>query len=229
MIAKRSAFRGSPVGLMVFSLILVGCAAATATSKPTAGQSISVSPTKEVPVSQGCNWYGEPRFTQTGIEPVKMASATTGWARGGRRTTDAGAHWLDVSPPALRQDAPADFAKRAKQPPGYLEFYLDGNHGWQVRSYSSAASPTAPCTFDHVLTFGTADGGRTWYQSQPIRAVSRAGSLYPQTVFFSDSVHGWLLFDTGPTLSTASRDHPKALDSTRQRMEAGTGSRSRIC
>ena len=110
---------------------------------------------------------------------VKMVSTTTGWALGGLQTTDGGAHWRDTSPSALRDDAPTNLATTL-YPPGYADFYLDAAHAWEVRSYASSTS----CV-DHISVFVTADGGRSWQQSEPIgdgaklRAEARDKSFKP--------------------------------------------------
>jgi photosystem II stability/assembly factor-like uncharacterized protein len=120
--------------------------------------------------------------------PVKMGSATVGWAKGGLRTTDGGAHWRDVSSSALREGSNA-----ALYPPGYTDFYLDGDHAWQAAIYGANAS----CS-DHVTTFATADGGKTWQQSQPIALHLPGGYQAGIQMGFTDAQSGWLWLPTGP-------------------------------
>ena len=120
-----------------------------------------------------------------------MTSATTGWYGGALRTTDGGAHWRDVSPPAMRADSPSDAGPRP-YPPSYAEFFLDSNHAWVARSYSSASS-----CFDHVTVFSTSDGGRTWEESAPIAAAIQLDTYLQQQITFLDPQHGWLMVMAG--------------------------------
>jgi len=132
-------------------------------------------------------------FTQLGagngaIWPVKMASATIGWAKGGLRTTDGGAHWRDVSPSALRGGAATPL-----YPPGYTESYLDGDHAWQAAVYGSKTS----CA-DHISTFATADGGKTWQSSDPIALTLPAGyQTGAVQIGFTSPLAGWLWVPKG--------------------------------
>jgi photosystem II stability/assembly factor-like uncharacterized protein len=146
---------------------------------------------KQVPAMPCSGHYGPPGYGPgSGLKPVKMASSAIGWAKGGLRTTDGGAHWRDVSPPALREGASTPL-----YPPGYGDFYLDGDHAWQAGVYGSKSS----CT-DHVSTFATADGGKTWQQSAPVTVSLSAGDQVgaPQIGFTSPQV-GWLWVPTGPS------------------------------
>jgi photosystem II stability/assembly factor-like uncharacterized protein len=138
-------------------------------------------------------------FTQLGpgngaVWPAKMASATIGWARGGLRTTDGGAHWRDVSPPALRGGSATPL-----YPPGYTESYLDGDHAWQAAVYGSKTS----CA-DHISTFATADGGKTWQPSDPIVLNLRAGyQTGAVQIGFTSPLAGWLWIPMGAQTSGA--------------------------
>lgn len=122
--------------------------------------------------------------------PARMLSATTGWAYGPMRTTDGGAHWLDVSPPSI----PA----RSNQND---EFFLDATDAWVAETASSSKA-----CIDHVITFRTADGGQTWQQAAPIPvrfAVSTdviwTGVVnHASWLDFIDAQHGWLLLGSGP-------------------------------
>ncbi|HEX9099881.1 MAG TPA: YCF48-related protein [Candidatus Dormibacteraeota bacterium] len=160
---------------------------------------------KRVPTAPPCS-----NFTQLGygngnaVLPAKMASATTGWARGGLRTTDGGAHWRDMSPAALRGGSVTPL-----YPPGYAESYLDGDHAWQAAVYGAKTS----CA-DHVSTFATADGGKTWQPSGPITLNLPAGyQTGVVQIGFTSAHDGWLWvpsgaqtngsFDMGPSTSQA--------------------------
>jgi photosystem II stability/assembly factor-like uncharacterized protein len=150
-------------------------------------------PAKPPPVVQVPGTATCPSYNQLPVpggsdapHPVTMSSATTGWAMGGLRTTDGGAHWRDVSPPKLREDSPTQFATTF-YPPGYADFYLDANHAWEARSYS-----TATLCYDHIATFRTADGGRTWQQSDPIALNLKPGWGASAQLVFVDPRNGWL-------------------------------------
>jgi photosystem II stability/assembly factor-like uncharacterized protein len=144
---------------------------------------------KQVPTVSCTNNY-----TQLGpgngnqLLPAKMASPAIGWAQGGLRTTDGGLHWRDLSPPALRAGSASPL-----YPAGYTDFYLDGNHAWQAAVYGSKTS-----CFDHVSTFATADGGRTWQQSTPIVLNLPAGyQTSAIQIGFTSAQEGWLWVPTG--------------------------------
>src|SRR5579864_8846802 len=116
-----------------------------------------------------------------------MSSTSIGWSTGALRTVDGGAHWHDVSPAAMRADAPRGSGARA-YPPAYSDFFLNAEHAWMARSYSSATS-----CFDHETVFLTSDGGRTWSKSAPIDAPVRADSSLQLILEFIDPRHGWLM------------------------------------
>ena len=191
MINKAGTFVGTSLGPALLAVNLAACAATAGAPSATPGQSLPVSPTPATLTSEACGGFVESRFTQSGLEPARMLSPTIDWGTGGMRTTDGGAHWYDASPPGLRRDAPSDFARQASNPDGYAEFYLDGNHGWVSRFFSS----TTGCD-DLVVTFGTSDGGHSWYESAPVKPTQARG-LSTIRLFFTDARHGWFLVDAG--------------------------------
>jgi photosystem II stability/assembly factor-like uncharacterized protein len=119
--------------------------------------------------------------------PVKMVSATTGWASGPSRTTDGGSHWSNAGPPVLTDRAS-----------GHSEFFLDGTHAWVAQAEGSLTA----CA-DQVAVFGTADGGRTWQQGQSIGSplpdhnALQAGTWSPFLTFL-DAQRGWLYIRVNP-------------------------------
>jgi photosystem II stability/assembly factor-like uncharacterized protein len=130
--------------------------------------------------SAQCDSYVPPGSTPI---PVLMEPGGTGWAKGGLRTTDGGATWRDVSPSALRENI-----KTAYYPSGYTDSYFNGDHAWQAGVYSSQNS----CA-DHVTTFGTADGGRTWTHSAAIPLQVPAGHRFAGLELdFISADTGWL-------------------------------------
>jgi len=113
---------------------------------------------------------------------VKMVSPTAGWSVGARRTTDGGATWSKVAPPA---------------PPGQSvsegEFFLDADHAWIVKAVGSKTA----CA-DHFVVSSTSDGGATWHAGTPVAVklanpqVMLIGGWAP-IVDFVDAEHGWVL------------------------------------
>jgi hypothetical protein len=130
------------------------------------------------------------QWASSPARPAKMLSSTTGWAYGPMRTSDGGAHWVDVSPPSI----PGRTNKND-------EFFLDATHAWVAETASSSKA----CV-DHVVTLRTADAGRTWQQASPIPVryatptdVIWTGKTNHASWFsFVDAEHGWLLLGTGP-------------------------------
>jgi hypothetical protein len=164
-----------------------------------------VLPLPHIPLTAGgatCFPYG-PAFGNIGAPPpaspgpviVKAVDPLTMWAKGGLLTTDGGAHWIDTSPAALREDAP-EGTPRSYLPPDYVDFYVDAGDGWMARSYNYGSS--IHC-YDHVRVFRTSDGGRTWQQSDPIAVQTVPGSAgLGLRLFFINSRHGWLEVNTNP-------------------------------
>jgi photosystem II stability/assembly factor-like uncharacterized protein len=122
--------------------------------------------------------------------PVKMVSWTTGWAAGALRTTDGGAHWLNVAPPTIPDRSS-----------GAAEFYLDASHGW----VAEAAASSKACV-DHVVVFSTVDGGQTWQESAPISVTVKSAldqiwlpDYLPMghSLDFVDPQHGWMVVQAG--------------------------------
>lgn len=115
------------------------------------------------------------------LTPVDMVSASTGWAAGGWRTTDGGAHWSDVAPPSV--------ADRAL---GYSEFFLDATHAWIAETAGSATA----CS-DRVVVLTTSDGGATWERAGIVRSQLPAPSAdspgdWKLALDFIDPSDGWL-------------------------------------
>jgi photosystem II stability/assembly factor-like uncharacterized protein len=116
--------------------------------------------------------------------PVKMVSATTGWAAGVLRTTDGGSHWSSAGPRPL-PDRSA----------GHSEFFLDGTHAWVAQAVGSSTA----CA-DHIVVFSTFDGGVTWQQiaglsMQLLTPTDTVSGGWLPTLDFVDPQHGWLLIE----------------------------------
>lgn len=111
---------------------------------------------------------------------VSMMNATTGWVdidQNGhpKRTTDGGAHWTDVSPPALFVGGPNS------------AYFLDADHAWVMSaSWGSTVQ---------LVSQRTIDGGRTWQQGARVTFQVGAVSMpdeYSLLLDFLDPEHGWL-------------------------------------
>jgi photosystem II stability/assembly factor-like uncharacterized protein len=138
---------------------------------------------KQVPATPCSGMYREPFNGPVDVWPVKVASATTAWARGGLRTSDGGAHWKDVSSTALREGTVT-----ALYPPNFADFYLDGDHAWEAAIYGSKTT----CS-DHVTVFATADGGQTWQPSGSIALNLPSGNFADALQLgFTSAQSGWL-------------------------------------
>ncbi len=117
-----------------------------------------------------------PYYQEYGLDLVRMTSSTTGWARGGLRTTDGGKTWRDVSPPTLPGN-----------PDRHLEFYLDADHGWQGQIFP-----------DRLVLFRTADGGKSWEQAAPVHVAAKNPVGLYGLLSFVDAQRGWLLTESWP-------------------------------
>lgn len=96
-------------------------------------------------------------------------------------------------PPSLWDDAPSAFARQSLYPPSYAGFYLDGDHAWAARAFRSVSS----CS-DHLVTYATADGGKTWKQSAPLYLRLEAGlQATAPLLYFGDPQHGWMVVFAG--------------------------------
>jgi photosystem II stability/assembly factor-like uncharacterized protein len=130
---------------------------------------------------------------------LQMTSASTGWAlrwtvspwstQAGylvpARTTDGGRTWTSVTPPAARALLATPFAQVVLQA-------LDGERAWLA--VTPATTDSSPPHLTEV--FATADGGRTWTESAPLK-VSAPASL----LSFADPEDGWLLANYGGSMN----------------------------
>ena len=132
---------------------------------------------------------------------LQMVSARDGWALAwasnpgsplpaGKmlvRTTDGGRTWMPVTPARARPLLASDRNSVILQA-------LSASRGWLAVTFDMSQSGYGihPA---HTVTFGTADGGRTWTRSAPIHAPGYASSLA-----FTDATHGWLLQSLGAAM-----------------------------
>lgn len=145
-------------------------------------QPVPVRPPQQAPAAPpGCPSWSDPSGSDQWLWPTDLASGGVAWAEGGLRTTDGGAHWREVSSAALHA------GNTGLYPPGYAEFYLDGNHAWQAGVYGTATS-----CFDHIAVFGTRDGGKTWQSSPVLVDVPSGYDVGKMQIGFLDGQSGWL-------------------------------------
>ena len=126
------------------------------------------------------------------LRSLQMTSTTTGWAlyysknpnsSSGvfmllARTTDGGRTWTDVTPASgLPMLATPD-----------AEQVLDPVNGEDAYLAVTGATEESNTSVNTTVVFATTDGGRTWTQSAPLRAVSTASQ-----VSFADPQHGFLM------------------------------------
>ena len=119
----------------------------------------------------------EPVFSG-GPPSLQLMSNGVAWFSAGQnvyRSTDGGAQWTNVSPPAESGVSEAAFA-------------LDSAHAWVAVPMTQTSQPWNAVTF-----YATGDGGRTW---QRLGSFPIAGSWLHQ-ITFVDSSHGWLLVSLG--------------------------------
>jgi photosystem II stability/assembly factor-like uncharacterized protein len=156
---------------------------------------VPIGPHRHAQAGIGCPAWGNNSYGGFTPPADTMTSESTGWSSGLLRTTDGGAHWHDVSPAAMRSDAPSGTDPKT-YPPSYVDFFLGSDHAWLARSYSSPTS-----CFEHLTVFMTSDGGKTWRTSSPILAPITADRDLQLVLDFVDDQHGWLMVLAGGRLA----------------------------
>jgi photosystem II stability/assembly factor-like uncharacterized protein len=123
--------------------------------------------TSQCPVSQG---------------PLRMFSATTGWAKGPYWTTDGGRHWTYAGPPNTGVGV------------GVTQFFLDADHAW-VAVVGGSGQEMA----NHVAMFSTVDGGHSWRHSAEMAVKpARADAALWTYICFLDPQNGFLALQSVP-------------------------------
>ena len=119
-------------------------------------------------------------YPLTGGASMHMINASTGWAAGSGtdrilRTTDGGAHWIDVTPQAAKAGV-------------WITYVLDANRAWLASSLGAGSG------LDFSVTiYRTADGGHTWQQAGQVAPDEG----WPGSMDFVDSNNGWLYVNQG--------------------------------
>jgi photosystem II stability/assembly factor-like uncharacterized protein len=125
------------------------------------------------------------------LDSLQMVSARDGWALAWTsdpasplpaglipvRTTDGGHDWTAVTPAEARP------------------LLVPGRSGAILQPMSASRAWLAVTAHGGTVTFGTADGGRSWTRSSLVRAPGDA-----RWVDFTDPAHGWLLQDLGAAM-----------------------------
>jgi len=182
-VAASGLFPGNQVGSFLFIDAMTG--SANVSGSPVAwwtydgGKTWSPPGTNRAIGNVICRQPSDPG-AGTGPTAVKMVSATAGWAAGGRRTTDGGATWTNVSPPKAKNSTS-----------GYGEYYLDATHAWVAEAVGSSSA----CA-DQFVVFSTADGGTTWNEGSLTHVkldphFTLTGN-WTMSLDFLDRDHGWL-------------------------------------
>jgi photosystem II stability/assembly factor-like uncharacterized protein len=193
---------GRPWWVAAVVLLAAGCASvgsnaagvgvgATARTSPSASSSTTGSAPQTTLAAQ--TGAARKRYGPIWLQSLQMTSPTTGWALYYSknpnsssevfmllaRTTDGGRTWTDVTPaPGLPLLATP-----------YAEQALDPVNGEDAYLAVTGATQESNNSVNTTVVFATTDGGRTWTQSVPLRAVSTASQ-----VSFADPEHGFLLF-----------------------------------
>jgi photosystem II stability/assembly factor-like uncharacterized protein len=132
------------------------------------------------------------------LDSLQMTSATTGWALrwtqspavvddgylAPARTTDGARTWTSVTPAAARPLLATPDAQAVLRA-------LDSQHAWLAVTAATTDSSSVHLT----EVFATADGGRTWTESAPLKVPD-----YAYFLSFADPEHGWLLIAYGGTM-----------------------------
>ncbi len=152
--------------------------------------------TKNVPANQTTTSHATARASWG------MVSGMVGWEQSSwvdvnglhhiLRTTDAGAQWTDVSPPA-NIFAPEGKGSVFAVGGSATVYVLDSDHLWLGQIAPGAG-------FSQVTTLATADGGRRWKRGESLRASGPSStSTCPGCasagliLYFLDANHGWML------------------------------------
>ena len=121
---------------------------------------------------------------------MKLLNENDGWIAGAGKvltTTDAGAHWRDVTPPASKTLDGAPTLPIQSGSGSVSAYFLDRETAWVLTVDPNSSADSV------AIVWLTADGGRTWSQGSFPRFdeynwPDRAG------ITFADRLHGWIAF-----------------------------------
>jgi len=188
---------GQDKGAYVLAAVLLaaGCGTVPARGQPAAP------PPAASGLSEPSGWpaaSGSQAAAAIWLDSLQMTSASTGWALrwtqnpavvddgylAPARTTDGARTWTSVTPPAARALLTTPDAQAVLQA-------LDGQRAWLAVTAATTDSSSVHLT----EVFATADGGRTWTESAPLKVPD-----YAYFLSFADPEHGWLLIAYGGTM-----------------------------
>jgi photosystem II stability/assembly factor-like uncharacterized protein len=190
-----------PWWVAAVSLVVAGCAGLSSNAAgagPGAAGTVRTSASASASVAKTAAPADtlRPQAKPIWLRSLQMTSATAGWSlyySGDPNssspafpllgtTTDGGRSWTDVTPAAARPMLATPDAEQVLDPVGGERAYL------AVTSATQESSSTVNTT----MVFATADGGRTWTKSAPLRAESTVSQ-----VSFASPQQGFLLFGGG--------------------------------
>jgi photosystem II stability/assembly factor-like uncharacterized protein len=173
-----------PFILLLLCILLIRCSVPQTTTPSSEPElpthSVEPSATRENPTQPP----PKPTFITTiEIPYLRMFDENQGWGIGGilgtketiLRTRDGGLTWTEANPPE-------PMTSGVSPRPFMIGFFLDPNHAWVRNSHSTRV-------------WRTNDGGQTWDSSElPDIEFFHPSEIFPDTIFFTDSQHGWLIF-----------------------------------
>jgi photosystem II stability/assembly factor-like uncharacterized protein len=188
---------GQDKGAYVLAAVLLAAGCGTV---PARGQSAAPPPAASGS-SEPSGWpaaSGSQAAAGIWLDSLQMTSASTGWALrwtqnpavvddgylAPARTTDGARTWTSVTPPAARALLTTPDAQAVLQA-------LDSRRAWLAVTAATTDSSSVHLT----EVFATANGGRTWTESAPLKVPDYASFLS-----FADPEHGWLLIAYGGTM-----------------------------
>jgi photosystem II stability/assembly factor-like uncharacterized protein len=179
------------------ALLAAGCGTGSIAGSVTASQ--TPSRTASPATSPGAVHASAPTAGKAlWLQSLQMSTSSTGWALhfpGNPsnapvgtptllvRTTDGARTWTDVTPAGAAGLLSAASATQVLDAVGPETAYL---------TVTVSSDESQPGT---TRVFATRDGGLTWTESAPLRAMGA-----PSQLSFTDPLHGWLLWDEGAAM-----------------------------
>jgi photosystem II stability/assembly factor-like uncharacterized protein len=188
------------LAVLATALLVVGCGSAPTSAHPAGPSSAAVAGSSPAaPAGPPSAAPSAASAAAIWLDSLQMTSASTGWALrwtqnptvaddgylAPARTADGARTWTSVTPPAARALLATPDAQAVLQA-------LDGERAWLA--VTPATTDSSPVYLTEV--FATADGGRTWTESAPLK-VSAPASL----LSFAGPEDGWLLANYGGSMN----------------------------